>query len=289
MEFIFFVIFIVILIYLFARKSNPGVTIRATPEKWRGILLRRVNFYRNLDERNRLQFETDVQRFLSSTRITGVKTDVTLEDRLLVASSAVITLFGFPEWSFKYLQEVILFPEHFDKDLNIGGKEEIIIGMVGNGLMEGKMILSKPALHAGFDNSTDKLNVGIHEFIHIFDKEDGLLDGIPPILNDKKYAIPWLEFVTEKTNQILTKKSDIHPYAAYNQREFLAVTGEYFFERPHLLKQKHPKLYGILSEVFRLDMTAISKKSSFVKQKQIGRNDPCACGSGLKYKNCCIK
>ena len=25
------------------------------------------------------------------------------------------------------------------------------------------------------------------------------------------------------------------------------------------------------------------------KQKKVGRNDPCPCGSGKKYKNCCGK
>ncbi|MGA2661047.1 MAG: SEC-C metal-binding domain-containing protein, partial [Verrucomicrobiota bacterium] len=27
----------------------------------------------------------------------------------------------------------------------------------------------------------------------------------------------------------------------------------------------------------------------FVRQPKIGRNDPCPCGSGKKYKNCCGK
>jgi uncharacterized protein YecA (UPF0149 family) len=26
-----------------------------------------------------------------------------------------------------------------------------------------------------------------------------------------------------------------------------------------------------------------------VREYKIGRNDPCPCGSGLKYKNCCLK
>jgi len=25
-----------------------------------------------------------------------------------------------------------------------------------------------------------------------------------------------------------------------------------------------------------------------IKEYKIGRNDPCPCGSGLKYKNCCL-
>jgi hypothetical protein len=31
-----------------------------------------------------------------------------------------------------------------------------------------------------------------------------------------------------------------------------------------------------------------SKSKTFLKQKNIGRNDPCYCGSGKKYKKCCI-
>lgn len=36
--------------------------------------------------------------------------------------------------------------------------------LVGNGRLEGKMILFRPALHVGFDNTRDKDNLGIHKF-----------------------------------------------------------------------------------------------------------------------------
>ena len=32
-----------------------------------------------------------------------------------------------------------------------------------------------------------------------------------------------------------------------------------------------------------------SANSAPVAKKKVGRNDPCPCGSGLKYKNCCGK
>ena len=160
--------------------------------------------------------------------------------------------------------------------------------MVGNGAMEGKMILSKPSLHLGFDISNDKKNVGIHEFAHLFDKESGEIDGVPPGFEDKSFALPWLEFVKEKTDEIITNQSDINPYGATNRQEFFAVASEYFFERPHLLKKKHPKLYKILTKVFNQDMTNVIDTDSFKKQQEIGRNDQCPCGSGLKYKKCCI-
>ena len=31
----------------------------------------------------------------------------------------------------------------------------------------------------------------------------------------------------------------------------------------------------------------VSKKEPVVNKNKVGRNDPCPCGSGKKYKNCC--
>jgi uncharacterized protein YecA (UPF0149 family) len=31
-----------------------------------------------------------------------------------------------------------------------------------------------------------------------------------------------------------------------------------------------------------------SRSKQVVKSKKIGRNDPCPCGSGKKYKKCCL-
>ncbi len=70
--------------------------------------------------------------------------------------------------------------------------------MVGYGYMDGKMILSKKALRQGFDNKSDKKNTAIHEFVHIIDKADRTMDGIPQLLLDKQYAIPWLEQIKKK-------------------------------------------------------------------------------------------
>ena len=55
-------------------------------------------------------------------------------------------MFGFPEWDYTFLDEVLLYPGHFDRDYDIGSKSEAILGMVGSGNLQGKMILSKPAL-----------------------------------------------------------------------------------------------------------------------------------------------
>lgn len=280
-------LFLIIASWLFNRNRQSELAPKI-PLKWPLILEDRVLFYKNLDELKRKQFEMDIYRFLSEIRITGVQTEVDLEDRLLVASSAVIPLFGFPAWNYSYLDEVLLYPSSFDRDYNLGNNQEIITGMVGTGDMEGKMILSKPSLHAGFDITNDKRNVGIHEFVHLFDKENGEIDGIPPGYEDKAYALPWLDFINEKTNQIISNRSDIDGYATTNRQEFFAVASEYFFERPHLLQKKHPNLYEHLAKAFNQDMMETTDASKSLAETEVSRNEPCPCGSGKKYKKCCI-
>ena len=36
-------------------------------------------------------------------------------------------------------------------------------------------------------------------------------------------------------------------------------------------------------------LIAYQNKKPSIREQKIGRNDPCPCGSGKKYKNCCLK
>jgi Mlc titration factor MtfA (ptsG expression regulator) len=111
-------------------------------------------------------------------------------------------------------------------------------------------MLSKPSLRQGFSNQSDPHNTAIHEFVHLIDKSDGETDGIPELLLDKQYVIPWLNLMHEQMQQIAKGNSEIDDYAYTNKTEFLAVVAEYFFERPELLEENHPKLFVILKEMF---------------------------------------
>jgi Mlc titration factor MtfA (ptsG expression regulator) len=272
---------------IFYSRQQKRTKNTAFPEAWKKILEGKVLFYHNLSAEDKNRFEKDVVRFLNNVRISGVNTEVDITDKLLVASSATIPVFGFPDWDYTFLDEVLLYPASFDSKYTINSKEESITGMVGSGSMEGKMILSKPSLHRGFDNTTDKQNVGIHEFVHLIDKEDGSIDGIPSFLNGKEYALPWLRLIQKKTADIIRGKSDINEYGATHEREFLPVACEYFFERPQLLQKNHPELYELLSKAFKQD-TANTLKITNRFKTDIERNDPCPCGSGKKFKKCCM-
>lgn len=254
----------------------------------RAVFIEKIAFYNSLNAEEKIRFEHEVTDFLRRTRITGIDTTIDDTDKLLVAASAVIPVFGFRDWHYGSITEVLIYPNSFNANFetagNEKGNERRITGMVGTGAMNGTMILSKQALHLGFQNETDKQNTAIHEFVHLIDKTDGAIDGIPENLLGKQYVLPWISLMSTEIQKINANKSDINPYGATNQSEFFAVVSEYFFEQPALLKSKHPELYGMLERIFG---QKLNLKTLTTTRYRIGRNDPCPCGSGKKFKHCC--
>lgn len=238
---------IFVLLTLPKKKPKPGKPI---PVAYRLILAEQVPFYQALSEDRQKEFEQRVQDFLSHIRITGVNTEVQDLDRVLVAASAIIPIFNFPGWEYIHLNEVLLYPEAFGHSFEQHGDGRNIAGMVGDGAMLRSMILSQHDLRNGFLDKHGKHNTGIHEFIHLVDKTDGSTDGLPEFIMNHHYLKPWLQMMHNEIKDIMKNRSDIDPYGATNEAEFFAVVSEYFFERPDLLKTKHPELFQMLQRIF---------------------------------------
>lgn len=237
---------------LLARKLKKERPLLILAEEYRQILQAHVPFYQQLNEPGKKQFESRVQYFLNDVKITGVNTTVEDMDRVLTAASAIIPIFAFPHWDYTNLNEVLLYPETFNEEFQQQGNNRNVLGMVGSGALQNTMILSQHELRQGFLNKTGKTNMAIHEFVHLLDKTDGAVDGIPENLMDRQYILPWLQLMHQKIGEIVKGRTDINPYGATNQAEFFAVASEYFFERPDLLKKKHPELYRLLEEIFQV-------------------------------------
>lgn len=100
----------------------------------------------------------------------------------------------------------------------------------------------------------------------------GYLDGI----NDSLKAANPIETMEEDTVVSL----DFDPEKLYYN--MVAAKAEWLYELPQwdrlLTAERRKELYR-------------QQKSSgtIVKGKKVGRNDPCPCGSGKKYKHCCGK
>jgi Mlc titration factor MtfA (ptsG expression regulator) len=250
----YFILFASLLIscYFIFRKKNPKAYKLSKDEI--DALKNNVSYYQQLGKAKQQLFESKISMFLSSVKIEGVGLLIMPIDRILIASSAVIPIFGFEEWQYKNLTNVLLYPDTFNKDFKFEGNDRNIMGMVGTGYMNGQMILSQSALRHGFSKSAGKENTGIHEFVHLLDKSDGATDGIPEHLMAHEYTLPWLQMIHGEMKKIESNQSDINPYAITNEAEFFAVIAEYFFEKPELLKEKHPDLYAQLSNIFAQDL-----------------------------------
>lgn len=233
--------------FLYRRSLGPF------PAEWRKKLKNRVAFYRRLDRAQRREFETRVQRFLDDVEITGVDTELLASDRLLVAASAIIPIFGFPGWTYSNLNEVLLYTGAFNHDYQTEGDDTSTLGMVGSGEMNRMMILSLPELRLGFRQKRGRKNVGIHEFVHLLDARDGAVDGVPEQLLAHGYVQPWLQHIHREMRAIKGNRSDIDDYALTNEAEFLSVASEYFFQRPEKFAEGHPELYELMSRMFQQD------------------------------------
>ncbi len=232
-------------------KRKEAFIHQEFPAIWRSKLKETVPFYLALDEEHQKIMEEWILRFLAEKTITPIQTTISDIDKLFIATSAIIPVFAFPFYVYPNLNEIIVYPTSFNENYELEGPNRAILGMVGTGVMEGKMLLDKQALEYSFLNQHDKQHVAIHEFVHLIDKLDGSTDGIPEFLLQHKLVAPWLELIKKETKAIFENKSDINPYAVTNNAEFFAVVSEYFFKQPHQLKSKHPELYKELSLIFQ--------------------------------------
>lgn len=110
---------------------------------------------------------------------------------------------------------------------------------------------------------SEKYNISVHYFM-------GFIDGI----NESIFESVNLEEITENTNI----KLDIDFPRLY--KNMLAVPADWLYNLP----QWDNILTGEERKQIRKDY---NRSRIVVNDNKVGRNDPCPCGSGKKYKKCC--
>lgn len=96
-----------------------------------------------------------------------------------------------------------------------------------------------------------------------------------------QYLQSWLEFPSFEFAQIVTAKI----MELYNNTRQWALKGH----TPNELFQKEKKFLKPLPEMPFEARQPIAKVFDLATRTKVGRNDPCPCGSGKKYKRCCGK
>lgn len=252
MGIIVFVLFAGFIIYLiqstFRKKKSNSVYNELSVKQ---ILEAQVDFYQALPtDVLKTQFVQRAIHFMQSVKFTSVSNAKhQLSDEVLVAASAIIPIFAFPNWEYHTIHEVLFYEDNFTTNFEVGDSKPVM-GMVGEGAMNKMMILSLKALREGFQRK-DAEHTAIHEFVHLIDKSDGVIDGVPMSLIPQRFVEPWLRHIRECINDIRQQDSNLDAYAGTNEAEFLAVMSEYFFEKPQFLQRHHPVLYNLLNQIFK--------------------------------------
>jgi len=240
---------------------RKAVQSRPFPAAWEQTLRSRVRFYDALPDRGKERFRQMVQVFLDEVRITAVGTEIDDAVRVLVAASAVILVFGFDDWEYRRLREVLIYPKSFVKDYWAEGRTgENLLGLAGVEQLAGCVALSKPDLLAGFDNPARPDQVGVHEFAHVLEDE-AAYQGLPPEVPAGAVR-RWVRFVARELARPRANRAYINEYAYKNGHEFFAVMAEYFFKSPEVVREKDPELYGMLRRMFHQDPAALFRRAA---------------------------
>ncbi len=244
-----FVLILIILIILLVFKPRQSI-ISVLPHNYQELLNDYVSFYANLDEDGKKGFEERLTKFLSAVKISGANAEVEDLDHILISAAAVIPVYYIRDWEYINLKEILVYPGNFNMDFDQQGHDRMISGMVGTGGMDNVMIINKWELRQGFINSKNNHNTAIHEFIHLIDKMDGTLDGVPDLLLERKYVAQWQQLMELTMQQIRSGESEIDPYGATSPVECFAVVAEFFFENPALFSSAHPELNEMMQRIF---------------------------------------
>ena len=144
-------------------------------------------------------------------------------------------------------------------------------------LWNGYFTIEKGIYEKLLSNPAEVVEGSVKELAEKYETEvlvmTGFLDGINESL--KGYENP-IDTMEEDT----VVKIEIDPEKLYYN--MVEAKAEWLYTLP--------QWDAILSEEKRKELYKEQKATGTIrKDKKVGRNDPCPCGSGLKYKKCCGK
>lgn len=257
-------VLIVVVIYLWRRRRSANDAgpkeatdpINATkppalPGGGIAILEREVRLWRRLPEPLQQRLLPRLDEFLERIPFAGAHGfEVTDTMRTVIAAQACIVTLGHDHYPFDDLHGITLHPDEFvveesDEDEATGVITEGYRTLSGQAHGSDRIVLSWRDVEEA-QMRDDGYNVVVHEVTHFL--EHSHPGGDPAAHAALSAAYESLCDAVDRGEQTL-----LDPYGAEDLTEFLAVAAEFFFERPADLATRHPTLYVLLRDSFRLD------------------------------------
>lgn len=221
--------------------------------------IQKMPIIKRYNSSQRMQIRLLASEILRIKHLIAIKGMVfTDEIKVIMATQAAIMVYGFEiankgsaiSW-LRNWNQIIVYPMPF-----LNGRENIVspngILVSQSGFESGETQYQGGIIIDWNDDKPHPLKahanqVLMHEMAHKLDMLDGETNGHPPLhadMNEREWFIAF-ENAFESLRQQLIKgqKPSINPYAATNPAEFFAVSTEYFFEAPAVLKRVYPAVY----------------------------------------------
>lgn len=205
--------------------------------------LQQIQFYKKLNLEDQQTFMQRVEYFRSNKHFVGMEgLVITDEIRAIVAASAVQIAFRLNMWEFPSYHTFRIYPESFYSSIF----RKFLKGGAG---YQGQVWFSLSDYRDGYADPENGINLGLHEMAHalIIEMENGNLDHefVAAYETIEKLS---MDRIPKINNKLFTF---LRPYAGTNQMEFIAVSTEYFFERPDEFRQKDLELYDALMWLYK--------------------------------------
>jgi Mlc titration factor MtfA (ptsG expression regulator) len=239
------------------------------PSAWREIIENRLPLFHRLPECDQRELERHVQVFLAEKNFEGCGgLEVTDEMRVAVAAQACVLLLHRETDYYPGLHSILIYPDTFfvqtEESRAPGVIDEGEVARLGEAWQQGALVLAWSSVTGGAAILDDGQNLVFHEFAHLLDFEDGHTDGAPDLdagltfLEGRRRYAAWgrvlgAEFKQLQAEADAGQETVLDHYGATNPAEFFAVATECFFEKPHLLKEKHADLYEELKKFYCQD------------------------------------
>ena len=264
----------------FKRRRRERLRSASFPQGWLEIIERNVRLYRRLPQADRQELHGLVQIFLAEKYFEGCGgLEMTDEVRVTIAASACLLLLHRDTDIYPHLITILVYPTAYVAKTKkpIGGTHILESESInlGESWSSGVVVLSWDNVLASASDVRDGQNVVLHEFAHQLDREDGWVDGAPPLERRSQY-VTWARVLGAEYERLqrasqLGRSTVLDQYGATDPAEFFAVATECFFEKPHVLRQRHPELYEELKSFYRQDPARL-KMPEHSEQAEPGEN-----------------
>lgn len=241
--------------------TPPAESLPALPppsDRVREILDERVRLWLRLPETLQDTLLPRIQEFLERIPFEGAHGFVVTDEmRTVIAAQACLVTLGHAHYPFESLHGITVHPDEFvveesEEDEATGVVTEGYRALSGQSHGSDRIVLSWRDVDDA-QSRDDGYNVVIHETTHFL--EHSHPGGDPAARAALEDCFESLCDAVDRGEETL-----LDPYGAEDLTEFLAVAAEFFFERPVDLRERHPTLYVLLRDSFKLDPASWSPR-----------------------------